>query len=258
VTRAPGFFRDLVLPKEHGSWSLALEPLAFGLLIAPSVPWMLFGFAVVAGFFLRRPLGIAARDHRAERRAAARLAVVAGVGIGGVFLAATLLAAGVGWLKWLLPSALCGGLFLSFDLRNAGRAETAEVAGAAAFAFLPAAIASLAGWGNREALALGLVMLGRAVPTVLSVRAALRGTKSGEHRPGLAVAAAAVACLIGIALARQSIAPWSAVGLLALLTARAIALLVFPRPALRARTIGMLEAALGVVFVLVTALAWPA
>ncbi len=55
---------QLTLPKEHGSWSLALEPVAFGLLVAPSaagaaltladwlaslrlMPWAAAGFALV-------------------------------------------------------------------------------------------------------------------------------------------------------------------------------------------------------------------
>lgn len=258
AVRTLRFFRDLVLPREHGSWSLALEPLALGLLVAPSLPGILFCYAVVAGFLLRRPLGIAVRDHRIERRVAARVAALGCAGVAVLFFAATLFIAGAGWLRWLLPSVISGAVFLSFDLRNEGRTEIAEVVGASAFAFLPAVTASLAGWGSRDALALGLVMLGRAVPTVLSVRAALRGAKSGEHRPGLALSAAVTACIIGIALARQGLAPWSAAGLLALSMASAIALLVFPRPALRARTIGLSEAAFGVGFVLATALSWPA
>jgi hypothetical protein len=37
---------------------------------------------------------------------------------------------------------------------------------------------------------------------------------------------------------------------------RAILLLAYPRPPLRGRTIGIIEAALGVVFVVVVALSW--
>ena len=47
---------QLTLPKEHGSWSLALEPVAFGLLVAPSAAGAALALAAVSGFFLRRPL----------------------------------------------------------------------------------------------------------------------------------------------------------------------------------------------------------
>src|SRR5690349_19690118 len=65
-------WREFVQPKEHGSWSLALEPLALGLLVAPSLPGTLFSLAVIAAFFARRPLRIAFVDAHSERRAAAQ------------------------------------------------------------------------------------------------------------------------------------------------------------------------------------------
>jgi hypothetical protein len=43
-------WRDVILPKEHGSWSLALEPIALGLLVAPSWAGGSLAVAVLAGF----------------------------------------------------------------------------------------------------------------------------------------------------------------------------------------------------------------
>ena len=59
---------DLVWPKEHGSWSLALEPVALGLIAAPSLGGIALGMAVMAGFFARRPLKIAVGDRNPARR----------------------------------------------------------------------------------------------------------------------------------------------------------------------------------------------
>src|SRR6516162_7239992 len=54
---------QLVLPKEHGSWSLALEPVALGLFVAPSAGGGALAVAAMAGFLMRRPLklGVAAK-----------------------------------------------------------------------------------------------------------------------------------------------------------------------------------------------------
>jgi hypothetical protein len=57
----------LILPKEHGSWSLALEPLALGLLAAPSLAGGPLAIAAIAGFFLRRPLKILLREENCGR-----------------------------------------------------------------------------------------------------------------------------------------------------------------------------------------------
>jgi hypothetical protein len=249
-------WRELVLPKEHGSWSLALEPLAFGLIAAPSFAGAGLAVAVTAAFFARRPLRIAWRETRAQRRSDACVAL-AGCGFVAVLcLAGAILLVGGTWLGWLVPSAIAGAIFLSFDLRNGGREEPAEIAGSAAFALLPAALAVLAGESSAMAMALALVMCGRAVPTVLTVRAALRGAKTGMRRPVPAVIAVSVALAVGIVLARSGLAPTAAMVALGVLAVRTIVILVFPRPVLHARTIGMIEAALGLAFVIAVATAW--
>ena len=242
-------WRELVRPKEHGSWSLALEPLALGLIVAPSPAGAALACSVVAAFFARRPVNIFQRDQRANRRVAACGAALTCVTVAALFLLIAFAVAGGDWIVWLIPSLALAAVFIGFDLRNAGREEMAEVAGTAAFAFLPATLAILAGWPATAALALALVMLGRAVPTVLCVRAYLRGAKTGERHPTAALASAAAAVAIGVVLARHGLAPWVAPGLLGLLMLRAIALLVSARLTLHARTLGMMEAATGVVFV---------
>lgn len=252
-------WRDVLWPREHGSWSLALEPLALGLLVAPSVGGAWVALAAVAGFFARRPLKIAALDARPERRAAARaLLAVLVIAAGGFFLAACTRSGGTEWLRWLLPVTVAGTVFLFFDLRGDGREEIAEVAGAAAFAFVPATLAALAGWSALPALALALVICGRSVPTVLTVRAYLRAEKSGERRVAPALIASALAIAIGIACVHAGFAPWSAVGMLALLAVRAGCMLVWPRPTLRARTLGTAEAMLGLAFIVACAASWHA
>jgi hypothetical protein len=171
-------FRDLVLPKEHGSWSLAFEPVALGLLAAPSLAGAWVALAVAAGFFARRPVNMSLRDQRPARRAAAREAAIVCIGTALLSVGSAIALAGGAWVIWLLPTGLAGAVFLCFDLRGAGRQIAAEVIGSAAFGFLPATLAVLAGWSSRDALALALVALGRSVPTVLCVRAALRGAKT--------------------------------------------------------------------------------
>jgi hypothetical protein len=245
----PSRLGNLILPKEHGSWSLAFEPVALGLLAAPSPGGGWLAVAVAAAFFARRPLRIACRDADPERRASAWAALGICTLVAASALGATVAVAGLAWIGWLAPTALAGAIFLSFDLRNAGRAELAEVTGAAAFGFLPAAFAVLAGWSAFSALALAVLMLGRTVPTVLGVRAFLRASKTGEWHPGPALAAAGVALLTGLLLHRAGLVSGAAVVLLALLAIRSAMLLVYPRPVLRPGTVGMIEAVAGVVFV---------
>ena len=258
AARPSALWRDLVMPREHGSWSLALEPLLFGLIAAPSLAGGGLALAVVAAFFARRPLRIALGDASPDRRALARGPLVGLIVVATVFFLGAVARGGWAWLVWLLPAATAGAVFLRFDLRAAGREEIAEIAGAGAFALVPAALAALAGWSAPDAGALALVMLGRTVPSVLGVRACLRAAKTGERRAGPAVAGAAFALAGGLGLVRAGHAPATAVACLAVLAARTMFLLVWPRPVWRARTLGMIETVLGAGFVLTVAWAWRA
>ncbi len=238
--------KSLLLPKEHGSWSLAFEPLALGLLVASSVGGLGLAAAMTAGFFLRRPLKLAvtlpATDPRKNpaRNWALLLAAAA--------FAALVFAAGRGSLTALWPLALAaplGVLFLALDLRNDMREAAAELAGSAAFAILPAAFATLAGWSVAPALALAAVMLARSVPTVLTVRTYLRLGKNQPAGAGLPIAAATLGLALLIGLTLRGLTPWLAPLLAALLLARSVFLVTPLRPNWTARRIGINEAVLG-------------
>jgi len=248
-------WRELVVPREHGSWSLALEPLAFGLIISPSAAGGWLAVAVIAAFFARRPLRVAWNETRRGRRQDALVALCLCGLISLLAFAVSIAAGGAGVFAWLIPSLGAGAWFLSCDLRNGGREEAAEIAGAAAFALLPMAFAAVGGHAPMLAVAMGLLMCARAIPSVMGVRAVLRATKTGIQRPMPALATASVALVMTATLVRMELASTTALAAVAVLTLRTMALLVWPKPAMRARTIGMIEAALGVAFVVVVGIA---
>lgn len=245
----------LALPKEHGSWFLALEPVALGLLVAPTAAGTALAVAAISGFLLRRPLKILLREPDSERWQAARASVLALAlfAVFGLLLAAKM--GGVAKLWPLLPAAIAGLVFVWCDSRNEAREGAAETAGALAFGLLPAAFGALAGWSAPASLALAAVMLVRSVPTVLTVRANLR-LKKGQ---AVSILPALLAAGVGLALAgwlvSLRLAPWTAAFFAAVFAARTIWLLC-RRPRLSARTIGMAEATLGGLMVLALAGTW--
>lgn len=253
---APSLFRDVVLPKEHGSWSLALEPITLGMLIAPSAAGAALSLALLAVFFARRPLRLALSERRPERRQAAYRALVACAGVAGAALLTAVVLGGVAWLVWLLPVGLAGAVFASLDSKGSGREEAAEVAGSAAFALVPAALAILGGMTMWSAVALAVLALGRSVPSVLCVRAYLRAKKMGVRRDGPALMTALGAALLAAGLYAAQGVPFFAVIALAVFAFRAAALLTFFRPDWRAKRVGMMEAGLGATFVVGLAVSW--
>lgn len=250
-------FRSLVLPREHGSWSLALEPIALGLLVAPSPAGLFLAVAVFAGFFTRRPLKLAWTLAPGDARRAAAVRWTLGFALPA--LAALAAAAYVGgWAAlWpLLLAAPLGAAFLWFDLRGEMREAEAELAGSGAFALVPATFATLAGWGPAPALALAALMLARSVPTVLTVRAYLRLAKHKPAQPAAALVSTALSFAAVAALAAGRLSPLATCVLAGLLALRAIWLLSPFSPAWSARRVGLTEAFVGLGYLAGLALAY--
>src|SRR5437764_14320935 len=60
--------KTIALPVEHGGWGLSLEPVALGLLVAPSLPGLFLSVATLAAFLARHPLKLIMADRRRGRR----------------------------------------------------------------------------------------------------------------------------------------------------------------------------------------------
>ena len=253
----PPALKSLLLPKEHGSWSLAFEPVALGLLVAPSRAGVALAVAVAAGFFTRRPLKLALTLPAADpRRATAGWLALCGAALASAALAVA--AAIGGWRAFwpLLFAVPFGAAFLWFDLRNEMREAEAELAGSIAFALTPAAFATLAGWAPEPALALAGLTLARCVPTVLLVRTYLRIRKNEPAARFAPLAAGTAALLLIAALAARQLVPPAAVVLGIFFWVRGCWFVSAFRPAWTARRVGLLEAGLGTVQVGVLAVAY--
>jgi hypothetical protein len=254
--RAPGAAAPVAvfLPKEHGSWSLALEPLALGLLLAPSAAGGALLAAALAGFFARRPLKAAWAATASSRRRESRVALAILAGLAVVGGLEVLVLAGVAALWPLLLAIPLGLLFAHYDAQGEGRAASAEIAGSATFAVLPAVFGTLAGWSAPAALALAVLALVRSVPTVLTIRAFLRQRKGESAGSAAPVLAAGLGLILVLALAAAGLVSWLAAGGALLLLGRTAWLLGPWRPAWSARRAGMTEGGLGVSYLILAAL----
>jgi hypothetical protein len=251
-TRIPDV-RSVALPAEHGSWGLTLEPILLGLLVAPS--WAGAGLALNAfcAFLLRRPLRVArsSRKHgQSERlklalRFAALYAVVGAAGLG-----ASISLTGWGPLLPLLFALPFGLVFTFFDAQNQSRSWQAELAGPVALSAVATGIALAGGEPPSAAYALWAVLVARAVPSILFVRARLRLDR-GRPRPTALVVVAHVTALGAVtALVRLELlwAPVAAVFVLLLLRAT-LGLSRFRRP-VSVKAIGYSEIGWGLLTVL--------
>jgi hypothetical protein len=218
-------WRPLALPAEHGGWSFLLEPILLGLIIAPSWGGAAIGAGAVAAFLARHPLKLATQDYLRGKRYPRTRACLTLASLYGAAACAFLAFAPLNSLLLLAAAIPFAAVQFAFDVRNRGRALAPELLGGLA----PGAIA-MAITGNPV---LWLLVALRALPSILYVRATLRG----GSRPVMLAAHAAAAAVAAI------VRPVAAIAMTLL------ALRAFPRTAAPAKTIGFREIAWGVVTV---------
>lgn len=248
--------KAVALPAEHGSWSLVIEPILLGLLVAPSWAGLAIGAAAFVAFLINQPLKMLLNDigrgRRYDRTMLARRFVV----LYGLILSATLAVAI--WLagpRPFLPLLLALPfliIFVHYD-RRPGRSWQAELSAPMGFSAVAAMIALAGGFDLGPALALWAVMIARSAPAVLYIRARLRLIKDKPAQSGLAITAHALALAVVCLLIWAGALPWTAAPALGLLLLRAVwGLSRFRRP-LSVKALGFLETGFGLATVLLIA-----
>jgi len=193
TVRRPVALRPLALPSEHGGWGILLEPVAIGLLVAGSWSGALIGTAAVFAFLARHPLKLALQDavrgRSYPRTRYCRLLAFSYLVVGAIALGGAVAIVGV---RILIPFALAAPLALVqvvYDARNRSRELFPELSGAAAMSSVAAVIAMAGGMAIAPALGLAGIVVAHSLPSIVLVRALLRG---GPSWPAIAVHVIAV------------------------------------------------------------------
>jgi hypothetical protein len=245
--------RAIALPVEHGSWGLVSEPVLLGLLVAPSWGGLSLTIGVVAAFLTRRPGSVLRVEwrHTASRRRAISARFFAAYGaIAVAGLAAAIWISGPALLAPLTAALPFLVVFLVYDISRQNRSWQAEVAGPTGFAAVAASVAMAAGWPLAEALALSAVVIARAVPAVLYIRARLRLDRDTPSSIPLVIGAHVLAALCIAALVAAQLLPGLVVVAFLILLARAAVGLSTLRARARASTIGFIEVGFGALTIL--------
>jgi hypothetical protein len=247
-------FRAIALPTEHGGWSLTLEPVLLGLLVAWSWSGVALGAAALLAFVARTPFKlvlvdrwrgrwlkrttIAARVASIELLALAILVAIAAVGAGEWF-----------WVPMLAASPLVA-IELWFDMRSRGRRLLPELAGSVGIGSVAAAIALADGHGVGLALGLWTIVGARAAGAIPYARTqVLRARRKSPPlwHSDLAQVVAVVAVTVSWAVGSSPAAAAGAIAAIGVFNVGAVR--ADPRPA---KLIGFQQMFFGIVVVVVT------
>ena len=162
--------RAVAVPTEHGGWSLTVEPVLLGLLVAFSWPGVALGAAAIVAFVARTPLKLVLVDRWRGRRldrtiVARRVVVVELIVLVALVAVGALGANGRIWLP-LIAAAPLVAMELWFDMRSRGRRLVPELAGTIGIGSVAAAIALADGATTDMALGLWVVVAARAAAAI--------------------------------------------------------------------------------------------
>jgi YwiC-like protein len=251
-------WRTVVLPREHGGWSLIAEPALLGLLVAPSWAGVALAFAGVLAFLARTPLRLFLVD-RSRHRWLPRTSLAWNVALVELALAALLATmawarAGSGWLVAVGVAAPLVAVQLWFDARSRSRRLAPELAGSVAAGAFAAAVALAGGAPAALAAGLWLVLAGRSIAAIPFVRVQIarwRGGSTGANGGGSARAAG----IVGVIVALVAVALDMRLALGAAVVMAAVGLHAWwvRRPPSPAKVVGLQQLALGLALVATTA-----
>lgn len=240
----------MLLPAEHGSWSLTFEPIALGLLVAPSTAGAFIALAVAAGFLARKPFRLCGGKNAASDLAVRRAALVLTIVFGAVAVVSLGLAVrrvGLIFLSPFLFAAPALALFAWWDRSGQTRTLATEATGIALCASPAVSMSLAAGQSSSLAVALGVIVLSRSLPTLLLVRTCLRRRRDGDVSVFPVHVAHASALLVVIAVCVALHLPWTLAVINALLVVRAQLLLIQREKPWTAKQVGIFESIVGLV-----------
>jgi len=252
--------RSVALPAEHGGWSMLLEPIVLGLMLAPTVPGLCLSLGATGAFLARHPFKLAVVNWRRNQRSA-RTVLAEGFALLYISIAALGLALAIktGGTVLLLPLLFAmpwAILQLFYDSIGRSRALIPELAGSISTGAVATAIAISGGWPLPVALGLWVILAARTAPTILYVRARLRLLHGKQASPSGVIFVHLLGVLVVIGLATVLMAPVLAVVAMLILLLRAmIGFSRFDRQ-VTAKKLGMREVAFGVMTIFLVALGY--
>lgn len=241
--------KSIALPVEHGAWGFLFEPLAAGILLAPSAATFWIVLMVVGAFLMRQPLRFLIPDWLGGKNLPrTALALKYSVIFASLFAVGAIGSFAFAPIESFIPFLAIAPLAIYqiySDAVRKSRQLLPELTGAIALSSSVTVLALAGGWNAPTAFSLWAIMLARLIPSILYVRSRLRLEKGKETRILPPIAAHVLALISVAALAYFGLSPILLVLMITFLLGRSVYGLSSLRKPTKAKFIGIQEVIFG-------------
>lgn len=167
----------IVLPSEHGGWSLVLEPVVLGLLVAYSLIGLLLGLSFLFLFLLRHPLRLVIADIKKKRLfirtyTAGIVSAIYFI-ISTFFFITAIIQTNIIVVYPILFAVPFFMIYVIIDIFIQKRALLSELSGPLALGSIAPSIAMANDWLLFPALGLWAIIIFRLIPSIFYIRVRL-------------------------------------------------------------------------------------
>ncbi len=249
--------KKVSFPREHGSWGFLLEPLFLSLLVASSKNGLLLALATFVIFLNHQPVRILLNEKDSKKiKSSAIVFFLIYFLVIGVLL---ILISKETTFELLIPFSISIVImfgYLLLEMKNYGRNLFAEFIAPIAITFVSLNIVLLDGWEFEKIFAFGIVLLSRAIPTLLYVRKKVKIIKGQNSKSVWLRVSELFFLILIIFLAFNNLVPFLSIFAVLLLIGRSVIGLLPKNKIEKIKKLGMKEFGFGILFVIINAIGY--
>jgi len=249
--------KKVAFPREHGSWGFFLEPILLSLLVGYSLNGLLLVLSSFVIFLAHQPIRVLLNKKNPKKiKSIAVITFVFYAFISLLLLSIVILEIEFEILGLFLISVLMMFGYLLLELKNLGRNLFAEFIAPIAITFIALNVVLLNNWTFTKIIFFGIVLLSRAIPTLLYIHTKVEIIKGKNISSLLLRVSEFIFLALIIFFALNNSVPYLSILAIAILIFRSVVGLLPKNKNEKTKEMGMKEFGFGILFVIINAIGY--
>lgn len=251
-------FKKILYPHEHGAWGFFLEPFILCLLIAFSLKGVIFTLSSLLFFISIQPLRLIISENynKVLKKGAYFIGTIYIIFALVLFVISLENSLDENIIYVLLTSIILFSIYFILTLVNKDRTMLGAMSAPLSIAIYSLIVLLLDNWSLFSTSILGLILMGRIIPTVLYINVKLKLLKQQPHKKNLVYFFELFFITLILALAYLSVVPYLSIIAIFVLFVRSIWGFMPSNQFEKIKILGIKEFIYGLVYVILNAIGY--